>query len=105
MSSVESHGAQDALNESAQGAPKEPEKLRLLLGAVDVGLEQAGCALRAARGLLVRSDLGEMAAGYRAELVARGDALLGRLRQPAEPHLEVLARRVPPVERGVDVRY
>ena len=70
------------------------EALRLLLGVVDVGLEQAEHAVRAARSLLGRSDLGELAAEVRADLGARGDSVLGRVVAPsAESHMETLARQ------------
>ena len=69
------------------------EAIRLLLGLVDVGLEQAEHAVQAARGLLGRSDLGELASDVRADLGARGDAVLGRVAPPAESHMETLARR------------
>ena len=69
------------------------EALRLLLGLVDVGLEQAENAVHAARGLLGRSDLGELASDVRTDLGARGDAMLGRVSPSAESHMETLARR------------
>ena len=69
------------------------EALRLLLGLVDVGLEQAEHAVHAARGLLGRSDLGELASDVRTDLGARGDAMLGRVAPSAESHMETLARR------------
>ena len=69
------------------------DTLRLLLGLVDVGLEQAENAVHAARGLLGRGDLGELASDVRTDLNARGDALLGRVAPPAESHMETLARR------------
>ena len=75
---------------SAAGAGREA--LRLLLGVADVGLEQAERAIHITRGLLGRSDLGEMAAEVRSDLAARGDALLGRVAPPAEAHMETLAR-------------
>ncbi|HEX4787249.1 MAG TPA: hypothetical protein VH372_02220 [Actinospica sp.] len=75
---------------SAAGGGREV--VRLLLGLVDVGLEQAEYAAHAARGLLGRSDLAEMAAEVRAELGTRGDALLGRVAPSAESHMEALAR-------------
>lgn len=67
--------------------------LRLLLGVVDVGLEQAEHAVHAARGLFGRSDLGELAADVRADLDARGDTVLGRVAPSPEAHMETLARR------------
>ncbi len=69
------------------------EGLRLLLGMVDLGLEQAEHAVHAARDLLGRSDLGELAAEVRADLGARGDAVLGRIEPQAESHMETLARQ------------
>jgi hypothetical protein len=75
---------------SAAGAGREA--LRLLLGVADVGLEQAERAIHGARGLLGRSDLGELAAEVRGDLAARGDALLGRVAPPTESHMEALAR-------------
>jgi hypothetical protein len=69
------------------------EALRLLLGVVDAGLEQAEHAVRAARGLFGRSDLSELAAAVRADLGARGEVVLGRVAPPAESHMETLARR------------
>lgn len=75
---------------SAAGGGREA--VRLLLGLVDIGLEGAEHAVHAARGLLGRSDLGELAGELRADLGARGDALLGRVSAPAESHMEALAR-------------
>ena len=75
---------------SAAGAGREA--LRLLLGVADVSLEQAERAIHVARGLLGRSDLGEIAAEVRGDLAARGDALLGRVAPPSEAHMETLAR-------------
>jgi hypothetical protein len=75
---------------TAAGAGREA--LRLLLGVADVGLEQAERAIHVARGLLGRSDLGELASDVRGDLAARGDALLGRVAPPAEAHMETLAR-------------
>jgi hypothetical protein len=69
------------------------EALRLLLGLVDVGLEQAEHAVHVARGLLGRSDLGDLASDVRTDLGARGDAVMGRVAPPAEAHMETLARR------------
>jgi hypothetical protein len=69
------------------------EALRLLLGLVDVGLEQAEHAVHAARGLLGRSDLGDLAADVRNDLGARGDAVIGRVAPSTESHMETLARR------------
>ena len=69
------------------------EALRLLLGLVDVGLEQAEHAVHAARGLLGRSDLGDLASDVRTDLGARGDAMLGRVAPSTESHMETLARR------------
>jgi len=69
------------------------EALRLLLGVVDVGLEQAEHAVHAARGLFGRSDLGELADDVRSDLGARGEAVLGRVAPSAGSHMETLARR------------
>lgn len=49
--------------------------------------------MHAARGLLGRSDLGELASDVRTDLGARGDAMLGRVSPSAESHMETLARR------------
>jgi hypothetical protein len=68
------------------------EALRLLLGLADVGLEQVERAIHVTRGLLGRSDLGELAAEVRGDLAARGDALLGRVAPSTESHMETLAR-------------
>ena len=81
---------QDASGRSAGGGR---DVLRLLLGLVDAGLEQAEHAVHAARGLLGRSDLGELASDIRSDLNARGDAVLGKVAPPAESHMETLARR------------
>ena len=69
------------------------EALRLLVGLVDAGLEQAEHVVHTARGLLGRSDLSELATDVRADLGARGDAVLGRVAPAAESHMETLARR------------
>jgi hypothetical protein len=69
------------------------EALRMLLGLVDVGLEQAEHVARTARGLLGRADLGELAGDVRTDLGARGDAMLGRVTPTSESHMETLARR------------
>lgn len=68
------------------------EALRLLLGVADFGLEQVERGVHVARGLLGRSDLGELAAEVRGDLAARGDALLGRVAPSTESHMETLAR-------------
>ena len=81
---------QDAAGRSASGGR---DALRLFLGLVDAGLEQAEHAVHAARGLLGRSDLGELASDVRADLNARGDVLLGRVAPAAESHMETLARQ------------
>ncbi|MER6912790.1 hypothetical protein ABT354_14070 [Streptomyces sp. NPDC000594] len=71
------------------------ETVLLMAGAVDMVLEQAEGALRRARSLLSRSDLTELAADARRDLVARGrhSGLRTSLVTPGEPHLEQLARR------------
>jgi hypothetical protein len=80
------------------------EALRLLLGLVDVGLEQAEHAVHAARGLLGRSDLGDLASDVRTDLGARGDAVIGRVAPSAESHMETLARRSQAARAARDVR-
>ena len=78
------------------------EILRLMAGLVDFGLEQTEHAARAARGLLGRSDLHELADDYRSDLSARGAALLGRFGSPAESHMETLAKRTAAREDAAD---
>ena len=65
---------------------------RLVAGLADFGLEQAEGLLHRARGALGRNDYADLAADAHADLVARGDVVLGRLAPSAEPHMEALAR-------------
>lgn len=76
-----------------RGPQRGRDLLALLAGAADLGLETAEGLIGKARGLLGRSDLGELAADAHGDLKARGDVLLGRLAPPPEAHMETLARR------------
>ncbi|WP_164248761.1 hypothetical protein [Streptomyces sp. S4.7] len=74
----------------------------LLAGLADLALSTCGSALKAAGGLLGRSDIGALAAEGRQDLQARGRLALGRLTLDhlgshgpgagGEAHMEILAR-------------
>jgi hypothetical protein len=64
----------------------------LAAGVADLALSTCGAALRAARGLLGRSDMGELAAQGQEDLQARGRLALDRMGVGGEAHMEVLAR-------------
>ncbi|MFE3252030.1 hypothetical protein [Streptomyces sp. NPDC059209] len=69
----------------------------LLAGLADLALSRCGSALKAAGGLLGRSDVGALAAEGRQDLRARGRLALDRLGghgsgDGSEAHMEVLAR-------------
>lgn len=74
----------------------------LLAGLADLALSTCGSALKAAHGLLGRSDVGSLAAQGRQDLQARGRLALDRLGSErvvadllgakGEAHMEVLAR-------------
>ncbi|MET9556594.1 polyprenyl synthetase [Streptomyces sp. NPDC006645] len=76
----------------------------LLAGLADLALSTCGSALKAAHGLLDRSDLGDLVAQGRQDLQARGRLALDRLGTDlsgagflgtaggGEAHMEVLAR-------------
>lgn len=70
----------------------------LLAGLADLALSTCGSALKAAGGLLGRSDIGALAAEGRQDLRARGRLALDRLGTDgsgagSEAHMEVLARQ------------
>ncbi|WP_197358168.1 hypothetical protein, partial [Streptomyces clavuligerus] len=75
---------------------RSDEAVLLVAGAVDMALEQAEGALRRVRALLSRSDLGDLAADVRRDLVARGrnSGLQPARVASSEPHMELVARRV-----------
>ncbi|MFE7130727.1 hypothetical protein ACFVIM_07705 [Streptomyces sp. NPDC057638] len=75
---------------------RSDEAILLVAGAVDMALEQAEQALRRVRSLLGRSDLGELAADVRRDLVARGrhSGLDPARVLPSESHVELVARRL-----------
>lgn len=64
----------------------------MLAGLADFGLEQAEELVHRARGVLNRNDYTDLASDAHADLVARGEVVLGRLAPSAEPHMETLAR-------------
>ena len=64
----------------------------LAAGLADLTLRTCAAALGAARGLLGRSDLGELAAQGQRDLRARGRLALDRMGAGGEAHMEVLAR-------------
>ncbi|MFG2141019.1 polyprenyl synthetase [Streptomyces sp. NPDC048650] len=66
----------------------------LVAGLADLALSTCGAALKAARGLLGRSDMGELAEQGQQELQARGRLALDRLGAGNVSHMEVLARHV-----------
>ncbi|WP_405800895.1 hypothetical protein [Streptomyces sp. NBC_01506] len=77
----------------------------LLAGLADLALSTCGSALKAANGLLGRSDIGALAAQGRQDLQARGRLAIDRLGDQlgggdgngsgsgGEAHMEVLARQ------------
>ncbi|MFF2023066.1 hypothetical protein ACFVW2_14875 [Streptomyces sp. NPDC058171] len=74
---------------------RSDEAVLLVAGAVDLVLESAEDALRRVRALLGRSDLGELTAEVRRDLLARGrNSGLDPVRTASAPaHLELLALR------------
>jgi hypothetical protein len=64
----------------------------LAVGAADLAVETLGSALRGVRGLLRRSDLGELAEQGQRDIRARGRLVLDRYAAVPEPPMEVLAR-------------
>lgn len=78
------------------------EIVRLVAGLADLGLEQAENAAHAARALIGRSDLRELAGDCRSDLSARGAALIGRFGPPPQAHMETLAQRAAAREDAVD---
>ncbi|MFD5552736.1 hypothetical protein ACFWIA_02720 [Streptomyces sp. NPDC127068] len=74
---------------------RSDEAVLLVAGAVDLVLERAEDALRRVRSLLGRSDLGELTADVRRDLLARGrNSGLDPVRTASAPaHLELLAHR------------
>lgn len=64
----------------------------LAVGAADLAVGTLGSALRGVRGLLRRSDLGELAEQGQQEIRARGQLVLDRYAAVPDPPLEVLAR-------------
>lgn len=85
-------------DEDGEGRP-----VLLLAGLADLALSTCGSALKAAHGLLGRSDLGALAAQGRQDLQARGRLALDRLGTDRRgddlfgagggvAHMEVLAR-------------
>lgn len=64
----------------------------LAVGAADLAVEALGSALRGVRGLLLRSDLGELAEQGQQDMRARGQLVLDRYAAVPDPPLEVLAR-------------
>ncbi|GAA2247788.1 hypothetical protein GCM10010232_38810 [Streptomyces amakusaensis] len=88
------------------GGRRADEAVLLAAGVADLVLEQAESALRRVRGLLGRSDLSELAADARRDLLARGrnSGLDTSAFAPQEAHLELLARRAKARVRGEDAR-
>ncbi|MGW0134456.1 polyprenyl synthetase [Streptomyces sp. NPDC003299] len=65
----------------------------LAAGLADLAVSTAGSALGTLRGLLRRSDAGELVAEAEHDLIARGRVAWDRYATAPEPYLEVLARR------------
>jgi hypothetical protein len=79
-------------NEAGHGAAERDRPVLLVAGLADLALSTCGTALKAARGLLSRSDVGELAARGQQDLQARGRLALDRIGAGGESHMEVLAR-------------
>ncbi|WP_432215363.1 polyprenyl synthetase [Streptomyces lydicus] len=71
---------------------EDGQAVLLVAGLADLALTTCGTALQAVRGLLGRSDLGELATQGQQDLRARGRLALDRAGAGGEPHMEALAR-------------
>ncbi len=80
------------------GVPQDADRgedgqaVLLVAGLADLALSTCGTALKAVRGLLARSDLGELATQGQQDLQARGRLALDRMGAGSEAHMEALAR-------------
>lgn len=77
---------------SGRDGSLDGQALVLAAGVADLALSTLGSALGTVRGLLRRSDTGELAAEARHDLMARGRLVLDRYAAMPPAHLEVLAR-------------
>jgi hypothetical protein len=66
----------------------------LVAGLVDAAVSSLGSVIGAARGLLRRSDMAELAGEAEKDLMARGRLVLDRHASVPPAHLELLARHV-----------
>ncbi|MFD4986608.1 polyprenyl synthetase [Streptomyces sp. NPDC058374] len=82
------------VREAADKGTLEQRAVLVAAGLADVAVSGVGALFGAARGLLGRSDLAELAGEAEADLAARGKLALDRRTGAAPAHLEVLARRV-----------
>jgi hypothetical protein len=78
--------------ESRKPGGPDGQAVLLVAGLADLAVSTAGSALGALRGLLRRSDAGELAAEAEQDLMARGRLVLDRYATPPPAHLEILAR-------------
>lgn len=90
-------GSGDGAGHESGGHDSGGGPVLLLAGLADLALSTCGSVLKAAGGLLGRSDIGALAAEGRDDLRARGRLALDRLSTSGtgaggEAHMEVLAR-------------
>ncbi|MFD7500081.1 polyprenyl synthetase [Streptomyces sp. NPDC059850] len=78
--------------ESGRYGGRDSQALVLAAGLADLAVSTLGSALGTVRGLLRRSDTGELAAEAEHDLMARGRLVLDRYTAVPPAHLEVLAR-------------
>lgn len=83
------------MSETGDGAGPDrgSDPLMVAAGAADLAISGVGAALRAARTLLSRSDLVDLARTGQEELARRGRLAVLRAAPLAESHMEVVARR------------
>ncbi|MCF3964966.1 polyprenyl synthetase [Streptomyces fuscigenes] len=75
-----------------RGEDAGEQAVLLAAGLAELAWSTCGGALRTVRGLLGRSDLGDLAQQGQRDLRARGRLALDRLGTGGEAHMEVLAR-------------
>ncbi|MFD5103031.1 polyprenyl synthetase [Streptomyces albidochromogenes] len=76
------------------GRPRHSDAVLLAAGMADLAAGAVGGVVSGLRGLLRRSDVGELAGEGQQEIKARGRLALDRYVSGPPAHLEVLARHV-----------
>jgi hypothetical protein len=80
--------------EDGRGGGPAGQAVLLAAGLADLAVSCLGSAVGSVRGLLGRSDTGELAADARRDLAARGRLAVDRYAVAPPAHLEVLAQQV-----------